>query len=156
MNGSDNIIVTLNTVNKLLTEKQLELLKKVSSNNKVTFQTKSFSCESLIYIIKRNKLYLLDGDKETPVSSNGYIRMSTYINYNKNSYWVAFNVKFSRGKKSAIDLHKFETVDRPTSKAAKIRAKVVEDLKNKTQKIEYKTQPSGLLGLIKRILSMFK
>lgn len=156
MNGSDNIIVTLNTVSKLLTEKQLELLKKVSNNNKVTFQTKSFSCESLIYIIKRNKLYLLDKDKETPVSSNGYIRISTYINYNKNSYWVAFNIKFTGGKKTAIDLHKFETVDRPVTKAAKLRANVAKELNKKTQKIEYKTQPSGLLALIKRILSMFK
>jgi len=156
MNGSDNIIVTLNTVSKLLTEKQLELLKKVSNNNKVTFQTKSFSCESLIYIIKRNKLYLLEGDKETPVSSNGYIRISTYINYNKNSYWVAFNIKFTGGKKTAIDLHKFETVDRPVTKAAKLRANVAKELNKKTQKIEYGPQPSGLLALIKRILSMFK
>jgi len=156
MNGSDNIIVTLNTISKLLTKEQLEIIKKVSNNNKVTFQTKSFSCDSLIYIIKRNKLYLLDGDKETPVSSNGYIRMSTYVKYDKKTYWISFNAQFSRGRKSTIELHKFETVEGPTAKAAKIRSKVAKNVKNKTQKIEHKIQPAGFLGLLKRILSMFK
>lgn len=140
----DNIIVTTNTVDKLLTPKQLSLLKKISSNNKVTFQTKAFSNESHIYIIKRNKLYLLDGDKETPIEYNGYIRISSYINYNNNSYWVSFNIKFSQGKKIAIDLHKFETVKRNNN---------TEVLK-KTQKIRCKSP--GLLGLFKKLLSIFK
>ena len=140
----DNIIVTVNTVEKLLTPKQLSLLKKISNNNKVTFQTKAFSNESHIYIIKRNKLYLLDRDKETPIEYNGYIRISSYINYNNNSYWVSFNIKFSQGKKVAIDLHKFETVKRDNN---------TEVLK-KTQKIKCKS--SSLLGLFKKILSIFK
>jgi len=144
MSVFDSIIVTVNTVEKLLTPKQLSLLKKISSNNKVTFQTKAFSNESHIYIIKRNKLYLLDRDKETPIEYNGYIRISSYINYNNNSYWVSFNIKFSQGKKVAIDLHKFETVKRD---------KNTEVLK-KTQKIKCKS--SSLLGLFKKILSIFK
>jgi len=144
MSVFDNIIVTVNTVEKLLTPKQLSLLKKISNNNKVTFQTKAFSNESHIYIIKRNKLYLLDRDKETPIEYNGYIRISSYINYNNNSYWVSFNIKFSQGKKVAIDLHKFETVKRDNN---------TEVLK-KTQKIKCKS--SSLLGLFKKILSIFK
>ena len=144
MSVFDSIIVTVNTVEKLLTPKQLSLLKKISSNNKVTFQTKAFSNESHIYIIKRNKLYLLDRDKETPIEYNGYIRISSYINYNNNSYWVSFNIKFSQGKKIAMDLHKFETVKRDNN---------TEVLK-KTQKIKCKS--SSLLGLFKKILSIFK
>ena len=100
MSVFDNIIVTVNTVEKLLTPKQLSLLKKISSNNKVTFQTKAFSNESHIYIIKRNKLYLLDRDKETPIEYNGYIRISSYINYNNNSYWVSLILNSPKVKRS--------------------------------------------------------
>lgn len=157
MSAPDSIIVSTTLVSKLLTADQLKLIKTISKSNKVTFQTKSLDNNNNVYAIKRNKLFLIKDKIETQSSVNGYIRMSTYIKTNLDTYWVSFNVKFENGKKTNIDLHKFEKVEPLTEeKAAQLRKDIARVLAKKTQKIKVEPQPNSFLRLIKKLLSLFK
>jgi len=157
MSAPDSIIVTTTLVSKLLTEEQLKLIKTISKNNKITFQTKSLDNNSDVYTIKRNKLFLIKDKIETEFSVNGYIRMSTYIKTSSATHWVSFNVKFENGKKTNIDLHKFEKVEPITEeKAAQLRQDIAKVLAKKTQKIKVEPHPNSFLRLIKKLLSLFK
>ena len=157
MSAPDSIIVTLPTVSKLLTADQLSILKTISKSNKITFQTKSLDNNNDVYSIKRNKLFLIKDKIETQSSVNGYIRMSTYIKTSLDTHWVSFNVKFENGKKTNIDLHKFEKIEPITEeKAAQLRKDVAKVLAKKTQKIKVEPQPNSFLRLIKKLLSLFK
>jgi len=157
MSAPDSIIVTLPTVSKLLTDDRLSILKTISKSNKITFQTKSLDNNSDVYAIKRNKLFQIKDKIETQSSVTGYIRMSTYIKTNLDTYWVSFNVKFENGKKTNIDLHKFEKVEPLTEeKAAQLRKDIARVLAKKTQKIKVEPQPNSFLRLIKKLLSLFK
>jgi len=157
MSATDSIIVTTTLVSKLLTEEQLKLIKTISKSNKVTFQTKSLDNNNDVYTIKRNRLFLIKDKVETQSSVNGYIRMSTYIKTSSETHWVSFNVKFENGKKTNIDLHKFEKVEPITEeKAAQLRKDIAKVLAKKTQKIKVELQPNSFLRLIKKLLSLFK
>ena len=157
MSASDSIIVTTTLVSKLLTEEQLKLIKTISKSNKITLQTKSLDNNSDVYTIKRNRLFLIKNKIETQSSVNGYIRMSTYIKTSSETHWVSFNVKFENGKKTNIDLHKFEKVEPITEeKAAQLRQDIAKVLAKKTQKIKVETHPNSFLRLIKKVLSLFK
>ena len=157
MSASDSITVTTTLVSKLLTEDQLKLIKTISKSNKITFQTKSLDNNNDVYTIKRNRLFLIKDKIETESSVNGYIRMSTYIKTSSATHWVSFNVKFENGKKTNIDLHKFEKVEPITEeKAAQMRKDIAKALNKKTQKIKVEPQPNSFLRLIKKVLSLFK
>ena len=157
MSASDSITVTTTLVSKLLTEDQLKLIKTISKSNKITFQTKSLDNNSDVYTIKRNRLFLIKDKIETESSVNGYIRMSAYIKTSSETHWVSFNVKFENGKKTNIDLHKFEKVEPITEeKAAQIKKDIAKVLAKKTQKIKVEPQRNSFLRLIKKLLSLFK
>ena len=157
MSASDSITVTTTFVSKLLTEDQLKLIKTISKSNKITFQTKSLDNNSDVYTIKRNRLFLIKDKIETESSVNGYIRMSAYIKTSTETHWVSFNVKFENGKKTNIDLHKFEKVEPITEeKAAQIKKDIAKVLAKKTQKIKVEPQRNSFLRLIKKLLSLFK
>ena len=157
MSATDSIIVTTTLVSKLLTEEQLKLIKTISKSNKITFQTKSLDNNSDVYTIKRNRLFLIKDKIETQSSVNGYIRMSTYIKTSSETHWVSFNVKFENGKKTNIDLHKFEKVEPITEeKAAQLRQDIAKVLAKKTQKIKVEPHTNSFLRLIKKVLSLFK
>jgi hypothetical protein len=157
MSASDSIIVTTTLVSKLLTEEQLKLIKTISKSNKITLQTKSLDNNSDVYTIKRNRLFLIKNKIETQSSVNGYIRMSTYIKTSSETHWVSFNVKFENGKKTNIDLHKFEKVEPITEeKAAQLRQDIAKVLAKKTQKIKVEPHTNSFLRLIKKVLSLFK
>ena len=157
MSATDSIIVTTTLVSKLLTEEQLKLIKTISKSNKITLQTKSLDNNSDVYTIKRNRLFLIKDKIETQSSVNGYIRMSTYIKTSSETHWVSFNVKFENGKKTNIDLHKFEKVEPITEeKAAQLRQDIAKVLAKKTQKIKVEPHTNSFLRLIKKVLSLFK
>ena len=157
MSASDSITVTTTLVSKLLTEDQLKLIKTISKSNKITFQTKSLDNNNDVYTIKRNRLFLIKDKIETESSVNGYIRMSAYIKTSSETHWVSFNVKFENGKKTNIDLHKFEKVEPITEeKAAQIKKDIAKVLAKKTQKIKVEPQRNSFLRLIKKLLSLFK
>ena len=157
MSAPDSIIVTTTLVSKLLTADQLSILKTISKSNKITFQTKSLDNNNDVYTIKRNKLFLIKDKIETQSSVNGYIRMSTYIKTSSETHWISFNVKFENGKKTNIDLHKFEKVEPMTEeKAAQLRKDIAKVLAKKTQEIKVEPQPNSFLRLIKKLLSLFK
>ena len=61
----DTVIVSTNTLKDLLTKEQFALVKQISDDNKISFQTKDLKKSSQTYSFKRNRLYLVDGKKDT-------------------------------------------------------------------------------------------
>lgn len=156
----DTVIVSTNTLKDLLTKEQFALVKQISDDNKISFQTKDLKKSSQTYSFKRNRLYLVDGKKDIHIKDISSIRISTYIKVVENNYWASFIITFKDGKKDTFSLFKFEEVESSNEvRAAKLRQIVAKEIiKRENTSIKNKYQPptNSFLRLIKKLLSLFK
>ena len=149
----DNFIISLKNIEGVLSNKQLESITKSSKRNKFSSYTKDLENMNNTYEVKRNRLYIQTSEKDKAVKHTGKVFFGDNIKHLDGQAWVEFSIEFDDGKyvKESIKLVDFKTVvnKKKTTKIKPIKAV-------KPKKAIKAKQPNTLLGLFRKLLSIFK